>query len=118
MRCSRAICSTWIWLVSLDGTNLQFGVRPTDNDLCTEAKRPTAIETAHAYTYVWPSTGITECDQMYTTVSSYANCQKLPIEARRMMWDSIKQMTTYAKDASTCTMMTDAMKQAGSSMGC
>lgn len=38
-----ATCSADYDLVSLDGDTLRFGDRPKDNDMCTEAKRPTAL---------------------------------------------------------------------------
>lgn len=39
----KATCSADYDLVSLDGAALHFGARPKDNDMCTAAKRPTAI---------------------------------------------------------------------------
>lgn len=36
-------CSADFDLVAVDGDALRFGDRPKDNDMCTEAKRPTAL---------------------------------------------------------------------------
>ena len=38
-----AACGADYDLVQVDGDRLTFGARPADNDLCTEAKRPTAL---------------------------------------------------------------------------
>lgn len=38
-----ARCGADYDLVKLEGDVLKFGARPADNDMCTEAKRPTAI---------------------------------------------------------------------------
>ena len=39
-----AACETDFDLVKLDGDELRFGARPDDNDMCTAARRPTALE--------------------------------------------------------------------------
>ena len=39
----QAQCPADYDLVSTDGTTLHFGNRPTDNDMCTAEKRPTAL---------------------------------------------------------------------------
>jgi Adenomatosis polyposis coli down-regulated 1 len=38
-----ADCPSDYDIVKLDGNTLQFGARPADNDMCTAAKRPTAL---------------------------------------------------------------------------
>lgn len=38
-----AKCDADFDLVSVDGGSLRFGDRPKDNDMCTEAKRPTSL---------------------------------------------------------------------------
>jgi len=40
-----AACSADYDLVWVDGDALTFGARPADNDMCTDAKRPTALST-------------------------------------------------------------------------
>lgn len=105
-------------IVALDGMNVRFGVRPADNDLCTEAKRPTALDTSHAIALVWPTTGVPECDEFYKSLDALANCPNLPADARTQMLGQMRDYALYFKDASTCMMGSDAMKQAAMSMGC
>jgi hypothetical protein len=39
----KADCSADYDLVSLEGSSLQFGARPADNNMCTPDKRPTKL---------------------------------------------------------------------------
>jgi len=105
-------------LVAVEGFALRFGVRPADNDLCTEAKRPTALEASHQLGFVWPSTGVPECDAYFTLLDSYVKC---PAAASMMTGDiltAFRGMISYMKDASTCQQYTDATKQAIAGLGC
>ncbi len=103
-------------VVAIVGSRVRFGVRPADNDLCTEAKRPTALDQTHTLEYAWPPTGVPECDTYFQSVSKIMNCPGFPADAGFL--SQMKQVAHYYVDAASCKMANDAMAQGMASMGC
>lgn len=105
-------------IVSVDGLTLQLGVRPADGRICTEDKRPTALDASHGLTFEIPKSGIPECDALFATAFSLVNCAALPAEVRSSMTAAVNDMLAIYKDAETCKTVHPQLQDAAKSMGC
>lgn len=112
-----AACGGDFDLVTIEGLQLKLGARPADNDLCTEAKRPTSLMTA-GYDYEWPKTGVAECDQYFADMASFMKCPAIAPYMTGDVLTSLRESATYFTDATSCKAASDGMAQARASYGC
>ncbi len=119
-------------LVAIERDRLFFGVRPADNDMCTEDKRPTAlVDAAASFAFDWPTIGLAECDGYVASARSWVACDKIPAADARGLFDGVRitaeayaAMTATADPetkqqmADSCKQGDDATKQALAASGC
>ena len=113
-----AECAGEYDVVAVTGITLQLGVRPSDNDLCTEDKRPTALEAAHALTMEVPSNGIPECDALFQRAFSIVNCPNIPAGSRDSIAASFRDMVQIYTTADMCNAVLPQFEDAIKAMGC
>lgn len=114
-------------IVALVGGALQLGARPSDNDLCTAARRPTALEPTLALAPVLPVLGIPACDAYFRRATDFAACPAFPLDTKRAMIEARAAMIAAAiamppaeraKMEPACQAATDALTSALASLGC
>lgn len=122
-----ATCAADHDLVALVDGALQLGVRPPDNDLCTPARRPTALAPALALALAGPPTGMPLCDAYYRRSVDIAGCAAIPLDTKRAMTEARAAMITAAAAMTpaqrvqmepACQAATDALDAALAAMGC
>jgi hypothetical protein len=108
---------------------LQFGVRPPTNDLCTPAARPTQLDAGRAFQLYVPPTGVPACDAYLRALQRMAQCSSLPDDARAALRNGLHAASSSflamtqaqvvpAQVAATCQQAEQAMLQTLASLPC
>lgn len=116
-------------LVAIVDEQLQLGVRPADNDLCTPERRPAALQPTLALAFTVPAVGVPACDAMFQAQVAMLRCPQLPAEARAALRSAIAQTARSVTEAakikeaaaslsSGCTQAHEALTTALTSFGC
>jgi hypothetical protein len=83
-------CATEFQLVRQIGNRIYFGLETPGNDLCAPERRPAAVEKAFSFRWVWPPTGVAECDAMLTQMDAYIACGQIPDDAKTQVFESVR----------------------------
>lgn len=124
-----ARCATDFDLLALVDDELQLGVRPADNDLCTPGRRPTALQPALKLSFTAPTVGVATCDALLQAQLAMLRCPKLPAEVRATLRSAIAQTAHAMVDAAKikeaaatlstgCAQAEQAMASTLTSLGC
>ncbi len=124
-----ATCGADYDLVAAEGNTLRFGARPADNNLCTEDKRPTALDPQLAFEYDWVASGLANCGAYGAAMVAFSTCPKVPQESRDALTQSWGMMMEGLRGAAgneearkaaddACKQGVDALTQAFTAMGC